>query len=361
MRNKFCTDNGWTLLFLLLVAAPISGQRHPLSPDAEALTVRTWKSPSGGEGYPEMGDQEFAYLKQRSFSVAFSGGGTRSATATWGQLRGLHHLGWLDNARYISAISGGAWVAVPYTFLRSDLCGPDRPCPEKNEKEIRRRAQLEAKRQCAPEWPVGSTPSADDRFLQPYRSPGELTDCDLGARYVSPLSLARDLSSAKLFRLYLSRLSARGDETYSRAIGKRFLQSAGQYNCQGNECPPGISHPKHSYVAGHGEQVAAMLRRSPSNGIRLRATDFVIPRKHRPFLIVGSTLLDAKTFVRGDWRLFPVEMTPLYVGTPQALETAFRQADRRWILRVTGHGWAALPVRSLSWRECHRGLRDRLP
>ncbi len=39
------------------------------------------------------------------FGVAISGGGTRSAAAAVGQLRGLMQNGWLDRVRYLAAVS----------------------------------------------------------------------------------------------------------------------------------------------------------------------------------------------------------------------------------------------------------------
>src|SRR5262249_6277768 len=65
--------------------------------------------------------------KRDDIGLAFSGGGTRSATMTLGQLRGLQRLGWLERVRYVSAISGGGWAAIPFTFsTRSldELLGP---------------------------------------------------------------------------------------------------------------------------------------------------------------------------------------------------------------------------------------------
>ncbi len=52
--------------------------------------------------------------------VAFSGGGTRSATLTLGQLRSLNALGFLDKINYISAVSGGSWATVPFIYYRKD-------------------------------------------------------------------------------------------------------------------------------------------------------------------------------------------------------------------------------------------------
>ena len=51
--------------------------------------------------------------------VAFSGGGARAASAAMGQARALHEYGLLSQVRAISAVSGGSWFSVPFTFLPS--------------------------------------------------------------------------------------------------------------------------------------------------------------------------------------------------------------------------------------------------
>lgn len=49
--------------------------------------------------------------------LALSGGGTRAAVSALGVLRALDAWGLLRHVRAISAVSGAAWTAVPYTFL----------------------------------------------------------------------------------------------------------------------------------------------------------------------------------------------------------------------------------------------------
>lgn len=59
----------------------------------------------------------------KNLAVCFSGGGSRALTCAWGQLLGLSLLTdptatpLLNQARYISSVSGGSWAAVLYTFL----------------------------------------------------------------------------------------------------------------------------------------------------------------------------------------------------------------------------------------------------
>ena len=63
----------------------------------------------------------------------FSGGGTRSASASIGQLRALTNIkvskaakkNILNSSKYISAISGGAWATTPFTFLPKNISDAD--------------------------------------------------------------------------------------------------------------------------------------------------------------------------------------------------------------------------------------------
>jgi hypothetical protein len=51
-------------------------------------------------------------------AIAFSGGGTRSAIASFGYLRSLMDLGVLDSVKYIAGISGGAWATTAFTYFQ---------------------------------------------------------------------------------------------------------------------------------------------------------------------------------------------------------------------------------------------------
>lgn len=64
-------------------------------------------------------------------AVCFSGGGSRSLTCTLGQLSALSTLDdplnkgqkLISRVACVSAVSGGSWASVPYTFLPSTLAG----------------------------------------------------------------------------------------------------------------------------------------------------------------------------------------------------------------------------------------------
>ncbi|MFK5970207.1 MAG: hypothetical protein QM487_08845 [Candidatus Marithrix sp.] len=42
-----------------------------------------------------------------NLGICFSGGGSRALTCAWGQMLGLRTLNLIDEARYISSVSGG--------------------------------------------------------------------------------------------------------------------------------------------------------------------------------------------------------------------------------------------------------------
>ncbi len=52
--------------------------------------------------------------KQHTLGFALSGGGYRSAIFNYGILKGLHKIGVVGNIDYISAVSGGSWIATPF-------------------------------------------------------------------------------------------------------------------------------------------------------------------------------------------------------------------------------------------------------
>lgn len=51
-----------------------------------------------------------------TLGIALSGGGYRSAIFCYGILRGLREIGVLEKADYLSAVSGGSWIAMPYVM-----------------------------------------------------------------------------------------------------------------------------------------------------------------------------------------------------------------------------------------------------
>jgi hypothetical protein len=54
-----------------------------------------------------------------TLGIALSGGGYRSAIFCYGVLRGLYELDVLSKADYISAVSGGSWIATPFAMAEN--------------------------------------------------------------------------------------------------------------------------------------------------------------------------------------------------------------------------------------------------
>lgn len=228
------------------------------------VNCKTWLVNGNGFQFPELGDPQFQLdhlLTRPNVGIAFSGGGTRSASATLGQLRALHYLGLLDSARYISCVSGGSWACVPYTFL--------------------------------------PRPNADETFLGPLVEPGDLTRDRLEnpqqgsfAYVLSRSTIIDDFIEHGLFRLA-------GDETYSRALGDIFLE------------PFGIDSLKRFFTQDR-DSLAKILAANP----HMNEDDFYLAKHSRPYLVVGATFLHtpALSFTA---KKYQMEITPLYTGLYQ--------------------------------------------
>ena len=228
--------------------------------DKGTVAVRTWAVDDDQAPLPELDDPEIAvpWLADRpSFGIAFSGGGTRSASASLGQFRALHQLGWLRMARYLSSNSGGSWVTVPYTYL----------------------------------------PLAIDetRFLGEYLLPEDLTDENLQHEYVDPLAFSTAIHDANTFDQLLE--IGRGDEAYSDIVASIFLE------------PFGL-HDNEKFFTFHRAALDSALAGNPW----LTTNDFqVVEREDRPFLIVTGVMLGEQMSADPSEH-FPLEMTPLYTG-----------------------------------------------
>lgn len=306
------------VLVVAVLTVGCSAYYLPDPPRSEAMRLETWPSPQIAADYPERDeDSGFAYLWERpDFGIAFSGGGTRAASATWGQLRGLRELDWLKEARYVSAVSGGSWTAMPWSFLPAEYGSA-----EANADDTAR--------------------GRDWRFLEHHVEPGKLKARNL--THFGPDSYGEPLSTTPLIGLFLSRVAIRGDETYSRALGKRFLHDLELYDCPDPKSPECDAAPKHRYLIAN----EAQWQRINERGTKLWREDFTTLTPERPYPITGASLLAKKRFAKKDWDFFPVEITPLYSGVPQRLKTA----DGRQI----GNGYIESPgmdAWSYAYEEC---------
>jgi hypothetical protein len=78
--------------------------------------------------YPKTGDNPTISNSDSSkanLALCFSGGGSRALTCAWGQMLGLKTLNLIDQARYISSVSGGTWASSIYTYLPTHISDDD--------------------------------------------------------------------------------------------------------------------------------------------------------------------------------------------------------------------------------------------
>jgi hypothetical protein len=235
--------------------------------DIHSVAVRTWNlAETGVDQFPELDDSKLAISELRdrpSFGIAFSGGGTRSATASLGELRALHKLGWLPLARHISANSGGSWAAVPYTYLPSSI--------------------------------------DDESFLGSYVPPDALNDQTLKPATPDPSALGTAIHNASTIDKILE--LGRGDEAYADIVGSIFLKPFG---LDDNE----------KFFTFH----AAALKENLAGNPNLSADDFYIVEKlNRPYLIVTGVMI-AQQRSSDSKEYFPIEMTPVYTGVRARFE-----------------------------------------
>ncbi len=225
------------------------------------VNIRSWRTDQPGFEFPEVSDPTLRYEHltpaRRRLGLCFSGGGTRSASATLGQLRALRELGLIEQFGYLSCVSGGSWAAVPYTYL-------------------------------------GGLAN-EDTFLGRYVPPERVTPESL--EHLDRNGFAAAIADSVIFDNFLGHAARlAGDETYSRAIGDTFLE------------PFGIDSLRRFFTLDSGS-LADILGRNK----HMRKRDFYRVRRNRPFLIAGGTVLRREN-PRPKRRLH-FEMTPLYAGT----------------------------------------------
>lgn len=246
-----------------------------------------WNSTTEGPVAPER--PRLDAMRPFDVGVAFSGGGTRSASATIGQLRALNRNGWLARVRYATAVSGGSWAAVPFTYYPgglTELLGEDRPLDPATIETVP--AGLLAERV------VNSGLGHVGLQEVPSFLPDSIAGLDIAqARKV--LVMAR--AAARKIRKRDVTEPDRQNKTYAHMLGQIFLDRL-------------VPDGNRRFYAWDRETAIEMSQASGRP-----AGDFIFPPSDRPFLIVGGTLVK----LNGDDypRLIPVEYTPLYTGVRQ--------------------------------------------
>lgn len=306
---------------------------------AKNMSVAVWRTADrNGRALQDFAFPEARLLpelrRKENLGIAISGGGTRSSVAALGQFRGLRKLGLLQKARYISAISGGAWLATPYVYAHADAV------PATTEHSGLNQAQ----------W--------DEVFLGRYCPPEALHLTDLTqtqhGSFVDTVTRI-DMPLACGLRVF----EGRGDETYAHALNEVFLQ------------PFGLGDEDRFFAWSEDWLRGQILPHNPS----LTPEQFYFEVPDRPFLIVSESLMREMRLTLVDKVLlmlrrvglpflpdldtkgfWTVESTPLYTG--------LRPVSRPWEKGARLRGFLEGPaggglVESFGYDTCFSNWEDR--
>ena len=216
----------------------------------------------GSAPFPEQ-TPEFL-VKTSNSGICFSGGGTRSLSACMGQMRALHKLDILENARYISCVSGGSWASAAYTYYQS---GP------KDDDAL-----------------LGEDPTLEE--MQSWTCEhwkNSLKKPSLG--YPATADFAQSLTQ------YLER--SPHDLAWIDAVRDTYFK------------PYGLDQL--CYFSDHDEVVHEIISENADVQPDWQASDFNQPRKNRPYLIINATLLWPIEALDKVNRVL-IQFTPQYVG-----------------------------------------------
>lgn len=216
-------------------------------------------------------EDELDELKDKdSLGITFSGGGTRSASLTLGQLRALDKIGVLKRAKYMCGVSGGSWGTLPFVYLPDSI--------------------------------------TDETFLGKYIEPNQITEANL--KDTPPQSMASVISNSKIIQDLIGTI-LEGHDLYSRIISRIFLE------------PFNIGAPDKFFT--YNEKTRDQIVKQ-NQGSKLTEDDFYLVNKlvNRPYYIAQGilqeysyTTVKAKTegiLAPKNIERYQFEMTPLYVG-----------------------------------------------
>ncbi len=233
------------------------------------MKSRLWASSGYTYHFPELTLQEFQL--KAPIGVCFSGGGTRAMSAAMGQLRALHHMGYLSTFRYISCVSGGSWASTIYTYYRSGAVD-------------------------------------DNQLLGPITAPGGITQNHLNYSLI-PEMLAYNAQTwlvgvvanweASPFVKYTSH------DVWNYSIGDAYLKPFGLFDVDAASY-----HPENlAYFTLNDQTEQDIVNCNPG----LQGHDFHKVRQNRPLLVINSSIqLPQSNPQNAD--LLNFEYTPLTVG-----------------------------------------------
>lgn len=242
-----------------------------------------------------------------NIGICFSGGGTRSAAATIGQLRALHlGLGILEKFRYLSCISGAAWALTPFYY--GDI-------------------------------------EEDETFLGKILFPEQIVYDDImNEETENENSFIHAICSTNVVQRYMKTASTLDSRAYSKAVGEMYLEP---FNCGSMD----------KFFTWDSESLEDILIRNPD----LKKEDFyTVKRNQFPYLITG-TILFSNSEINPFHKKFLFEMTPLYIGNHTLLpngETEKEITNKRGGGYVEPQGFNTIIVDS---EQEENGIQKNLP
>ena len=279
-----------------LAGEPVSAPTAPAS-----LSGHVYPYPD----YSESQSQSGGLIPLPFVGVCLSGGGSRSAAASMGALRGLRNLGLLEKVTFLSTVSGGGWAGIPYTY-----------CPDA---------------------------ISDDELLGPLvLDPSVLTwDASRDPRHALDVLSPQAIGSLctrvgiteffeQVFTLYSDGVPPKS--LWNRAVGKLVLEPFGL----GDQLANNVPTMYFSYTTWWRDNVVLKANHG------LKAADFYTVqmsagRAHRPYLVTNSTFFyppaaDSASAIHGRSKVldvnaspYPFEGTPMVAGVPPSFPGAGRE------------------------------------
>ncbi|GLI69462.1 hypothetical protein VaNZ11_014078 [Volvox africanus] len=306
------------------------------------ISVRAWAPrPDGSLLFPEREDPKFAVpsLSDKApLAVCIGGGGFRATTLALGWMRALHHMGLLDQVRYLSTISGSSWMGAALCFQKdaaavADFLGPYLP-PEECTPEALLNVGAKGKayaRAVADAVPLQTFMRATDpnvlkqvqAQLAPDAESGPQTPLltagqPLGSStpHASP-NISSDLRKEHCRSFRGNRVDGEQREVamhWTCAMAEAFLE------------PFGLDDVNTSTVRVPGTKIAEEVSdRAAKVGRAAHIYDANV--KDLPFLIIGQAVLLPKA----DAKFYPFEWTPLYGGCPVPYKDVTPKLGAGWV------------------------------
>lgn len=223
--------------------------------------------------------------------VCFSGGGSRSLSATLGQMRGLRNLGLLEKTLFISSVSGGSWASSLFTYLPQSITDDDFLG-----QVVLNPGDL---------WWIPFDTKADPNNLD-YLTPNNMGHVPTRLGFLNDFKVLWELKETYKYPM---------DELWVRFIGKTVFEPYGLSAVYEDKSDPSYGKPTKFYSLNQAYLKKAILENNPSLGVN----DFYLVERNRPFLVVNTSMF------KGDKpgsELLPVESTAVGAGIRQAFPNA---------------------------------------